>query len=147
MLNENLNGIIKDLTLNKMSEELAVVRSIKNAFVNYIKEGKELTDADEVKILLKMKTQREDSIKQYREGGREDLALNEENELRILSKYIPEQPTDEQIEKYAEEVVTVIINERGAVSMRDTKEVLSKVQEKYPSANGKIVSSVIKKYC
>lgn len=147
MLNDNLNGIIKDLTLNKMTDELNVVRSIKNAFVNYTKEGKTLTEADEVRILMKMKTQREDSIRQYKEGGRMDLVESEEKELGILTKYIPEQPTDEQIEKYAEQVVSDIINEKGSISVRDTKDVLTKVQGMYPTASGKIVSMVIKKYC
>ena len=147
MLNDNLNGIIKDLTLNKMTDELNVVRSIKNAFVNYTKEGKTQTEADEVRILMKMKTQREDSIRQYKEGGRMDLVEAEEKELGILTKYIPEQPTDEQIEKYTEQVISDIISKKGSVTVRDTKDVLSKVQGMYPTASGKIVSAVIRKHC
>ncbi len=147
MLNDNLNGIIKDLPLNKMTDELNVVRSIKNEFVNYTKEGKTLTEADEVKILMKMKAQREDSIRQYKEGGRMDLVEAEEKELGILMKYIPEQPTDEQIEKYTEQVISDIISEKGSVTVRGTKDVMSKVQGMYPTASGKIVSAVIRKHC
>lgn len=145
MLYNELDNIIKQFTLERKTDELSVARSIKNAFVNHIKEGKELTEADEVKILLKMKSQREDSIRQYKEGGREDLVSTEENELRILEKYIPEQLSDEQLSKIAAKAVQEFIDNKGSVSMRDTKEILSKIQAMYPYASGKIVSDEIRK--
>lgn len=93
----------------------------------------------EVNILLKMKSQREDSITQFKNAGRNDLAEKENKELEILKKYIPEQPSDDAIRAYAEE----ICKEVKPGSMRDTGVVLGKVKEKYPNASGKIVSEVV----
>jgi uncharacterized protein YqeY len=124
---------------------LEVIRSIKTAFTNFEKEGKELTDADESKILLKMVSQREDSIEQYNKGARYDLAEKEQNELNILKEYVPKQPTDEEITNLTKGVIAAFETQNGRkVEMRDMKTILAEVQKTYPSANGKIVSSVVK---
>lgn len=145
MLREKLNELIKSAMLNHDTVRLEVIRSIKTAFTNFEKEGKELTDADESKILLKMVSQREDSIEQYNKGARYDLAEKEQNELNILKEYVPKQPTDEEITNLTKGVIAAFETQNGRkVEMRDMKTILAEVQKTYPSANGKIVSSVVK---
>lgn len=143
MRNE-INTMIATAMKSGNSIELNALRAIKTAFMNWSTSadnaGKEMTDADELKILLKMKAQREDSINQYKAGGREDLVESETAELNALLKFIPAQPTDEEIESYTKEIASKI----EGLSMKDMKNVLAKVQEKYPTANGKIVSQVVK---
>lgn len=145
MLRENLNELIKNAMLSHDNTRLEVIRSIKTAFTNFEKEGKELTDADESKILLKMVSQREDSIEQYNKGMRYDLAEKEQNELNILKEYVPKQPTDEEITNLTKGVIAAFETQNGRkVEMRDMKTILAEVQKTYPSANGKIVSGVVK---
>ncbi len=145
MLREKLNELIKNAMLSHDNTRLEVIRSIKTAFTNFEKEGKELTDADESKILLKMVSQHEDSIEQYNKGVRYDLAEKEQNELNILKEYVPKQPTDEEITNLTKGVIAAFETQNGRkVEMRDMKTILAEVQKTYPNANGKIVSGVVK---
>jgi uncharacterized protein YqeY len=91
--------------------------------------------------------QRKDSIAQYLKGGREDLAESEQNEIKVIEEFVPEQPTEEEIEKYTEDAIDAYIEQNDAdyaISMKDMKAILSMVQERYPMANGKIVSKILK---
>jgi len=145
MLREKLNNLIKSAMLNHETERLNVIRSIKTVFTNFEKEGKQLTDGDEVKLLLKMVSQREDSIEQYKNGGRQDLVDKETVELNILKEFVPKQPSDDEIAAYTKEVIMRFeTTNNRSVEMRDMKSILSTVQERYPTANGKIVSTVVK---
>lgn len=143
-MNKEIDHMIASATKGHKNKEKDVLRLIKNEFVKYEKSGKTLTDVEEVKILLKMVAQRKDSIEQYTKGGRKDLANAEKEELEIIQNYIPAQPTDEDIASYTQEVIDGMKSSGEEISMKVMKTVLSKVQEKYPSANGKIVSQVVK---
>ena len=93
-----------------------------------------------------MASQREDSIKQYLDCGRIDLAESEKKELEIINEFTPKQPTEEEIEDYTRGVITTykLTKDSGyRLSMKDMKSLLSIVQEKYPSVNGKIVSKTL----
>lgn len=145
MLREKLNELIKGAMLNHDNVRLEVIRSIKTVFTNFEKEGKELTDADETKLLLKMVSQREDSIEKYKEGGRNDLVEKEQNELNILNEFVPKQPTDEDIANLTKKVIADFETQNGRkAEMRDMKVILAEVQKTYPSASGKVVSGVVK---
>lgn len=145
MLREKLNDLIKDAMLNHDHTRLEVVRSIKTVFTNFEKEGKELTDADEVKLLLKMYAQREDSVTQYFSAGRQDLVDKESAELAILKEYIPKQPSEDDIIELTKKVISEFETSNGRkVEMCDMKSILAEVQKTYPSANGKVVSGVVK---
>lgn len=146
MINEKLNDLIKEAMLNHDYTRLEVVRSIKAMFTNFEKEGKTLTEADETKLLLKMVSQREDSITQYFKAGRQDLVDKETAELAILKEYTPVQASDDEIAEYTKEVCQRFVQENGSVAMKDMKTILATVQEKYSTANGKVVSSVVKEY-
>ena len=91
-----------------------------------------------------MCSQREDSIAQYVAGNRLDLAAQEAMEKAIITELMPEQPTDEEIEDYTRQAITAYkVTNSDQISMKDMKPLLSIVQSKYPSANGKIVSKVL----
>jgi uncharacterized protein YqeY len=94
-----------------------------------------------------MVEQRKDSIEQYIKGGRNDLAEAEQKEIDVIKEFIPDMPTEEEIEKYTYEAIDKYIAQNDSdykISMKDTKAIMSMVQEKYPTANGKIVSKVLK---
>jgi len=143
----NINEKIAEAMKSRNREKLDVLKLIKTELVKAEKNGSVLDDAKEISILLKMVDQRKDSIAQYIKGGRQDLAEAEQNEINIIKEYIPEQPSDEEIEQYTDDAISAYIEQNDAdyqISMKDMKAILSMVQERYPMANGKIVSNVLK---
>ena len=122
------------------------MKLIKTEFVNAIHNKIELDEANEVKILLKMASQREDSIQQYIKGGRNDLAEAEKKELDIIRSYTPKQATDEEVSEYTRRTITAYQSSKGEnyiLSMKDMKPIMNIVKGKYPTANGKIISKTL----
>ena len=132
MLNTEINNLIADAMKNKNNELLNVLRLIKSEFTKAEKDGITLDEVTETKILLKMISQREDSIKQYIEGNRQDLVESEQKELDIIKEYTPKQPTREEIAEYTSATITTykLSKEKGfKLSMKDMEPILNIVQE------------------
>jgi uncharacterized protein YqeY len=143
----DINKQIAEAMKSRNRTRLDALKLIKAELVKAEKDGVTLDDAKEAKILLKMIDQRKESISQYIKGGRNDLVESEQNEIDIIKEFIPEQPTEEEIEKYTYDAIDAYIEQNDSdyqISMKDMKPILSMVQEKYPTANGKIVSKVLK---
>ena len=101
----------------------------------------EVDDAKALQIINKMIKQRNDSISQFKEGGREDLADKEQQEVEILSKYKPEQLSEEDIT----EKVKSTIEETGAESMQDIGKVMGVLKSALAgSADMGLVSKIVK---
>ena len=101
----------------------------------------EVDDAKSLQIINKMIKQRNDSISQFKEGGREDLADKEQQEVEILSKYKPEQLSEEDIT----EKVKSAIEEPGAESMQDIGKVMGVLKSALAgSADMGLVSKIVK---
>lgn len=146
MISDKIDNMIASAMKAKDKNLLEVLKLIKCEFVKAEKDNIKLDELSESKILLKMVAQREDSIQQYVNGGRNDLAENEKRELDVINAFLPKQPTDEEIENYTRTVISAYSMTRDnntSLSMRDMKPILTLVQEKYPTANGKIVSKVL----
>lgn len=145
----DINKLIADAMKSHDRERLETLKLIKSEIVKVEKSGETIDDAKELKILLKMIDQRNESIKQYKNAGRQDLADEEQKEINVISQFIPTQPSDEEIAACTKNCIKefVAMNDSDwKLSMRDMKTVLTKVQETYPMANGKIVSKVLKEY-
>ncbi len=101
-------------------------------------------DVDDVKalqIINKMIKQRNDSISQFRDGGREDLVDKEEQEVQILSKYKPQQLSEEEVTIKVQEA----IKETGASSMQDIGKVMGSLKSSLAgAADMGMVSRVVK---
>lgn len=146
MLHTEIDKLIANAMKERNIELLNVLKLIKSEMVKAEKDGVTLDEVSETKILLKMLSQREDSIRQYVDGGRKDLADNEQKEIDIIKQFVPEQPTDEKIEEYTRGCISAYILTKKAgesLSMKDMKPLMNIVKEKYPSANGKIISKVL----
>ena len=101
----------------------------------------EVNDEKALQIINKMIKQRNDSISQFKEGGREDLADKEQQEVEILSKYKPEQLSEEDIT----EKVKSAIEETGAESMQDIGKVMGVLKSALAgSADMGLVSKIVK---
>ena len=143
MIYNQLNSLIAEAMKNKDNDRVNVLRLIKSELVKKEKEGKELTEQIEVSVLMKMVSQREDSIAQFTQANRMDLVENETKELNIIKEFAPKQVSDEDIIAETEKVISVM----GTVTMKDMKNILAEVQKVYPTANGKIISQVVKNHC
>lgn len=123
--------------------KLELHRAIKTEFKKIEgRTGKEITPEEELKILVDMKSKREEAWNIYKDAGRWDLANKENMEAEMLSHIIPNVPTEEDVKNYTEEVIQQQFG--GKCTMKDMKVILAEVKKKYPFANGGIVSQVVK---
>lgn len=86
-----------------------------------VDERKVLTDADVLAIIEKMIKQRRDSISQFEQGGRQDLADKEKQELALLQTYMPQALGDDEIAA----AITAAVTETGAASPADMGKVMA----------------------
>ena len=101
----------------------------------------EADDALAINIINKMIKQRNDSITQFMDGGREDLAKQEELELKILSAYKPEQLSEDKVKSYVDDA----INDLNANSMQDMGKVMGSLKPKLAGkADMGLVSKIVK---
>ncbi len=145
-LKETINNDIKDAMRAKDSIALTALRAIKSAILlAETAEGRvaaELTADEEMKLLIKQAKQRKDSIEQFRNNGREDLAEQEEAELRIIERYLPKAMTQEELELD----IKAIIAETGATSAKEMGKVMGVASKKLAGkADGKLISETVKK--
>ncbi len=145
-LSDRLAADIKTAMKAKDKLRLNTVRSIKKTLmekeVSLRAEGQDtLTSEQEIEVLVQQAKQRRDSIAQYRQGGREDLAAQEAQELAIIEEYLPRQLSDEEIE----ETIDRAIAAAGATSMGDMGKVMGQVMPQVKGrADGKKVQEMVK---
>ena len=103
--------------------------------------GAELSEEEEIKLVQKLVKQRKDSAAIYQEQGREDLAEPELAQVAVIEKFLPEQLTEEEIEK----VVVQTIDSVGASGMQDMGKVMGIVSKELAGqADGKTISAIVK---
>jgi len=142
-LEQNIMADLKAAMLAKNEAGLRAIRAIKSAILlaKTSAAGKELTAEDEVKMLQKLVKQRQESIEIYKAQGRDDLADPEMEEVAIISKYLPQMMSEEEIRV----VVKNIIVETGAKSPAEMGKVMGAVTKQLAGkADNKIVSAVVK---
>ena len=101
----------------------------------------EMDDPAVLAVLDKMVKQRRDSLEQYQNAGRDDLAAQEEFELELISVYLPEALGDDELATLIRQAVA----DTGASSIRDMGTVMNKLREQVQGrADMKAVSSAVK---
>jgi len=92
-------------------------------------------------VISSLVKQRHDSVEQYRKGGREDLASKEEDEIRVLQDFLPQQLSMEELERMVGEAVS----EAGASSLKDMGRVMKVLMPKVAGrAEGKMVNELVR---
>lgn len=104
MIQDQIKNDLKEAMKAKDETRLLVVRQIMSSFTNeLVSEGKtpqdEVSDDMALRVIKRLAKQRKDSIEQFKNGGREDLAQKEEAELSILETYLPEAMGEEELKK------------------------------------------------
>jgi len=141
-LKEKINNDLKDAMKSGDKIRLNVVRSIRALILEFEKSGanKELTPEDEINMLSTAAKKRKDSIEQFRNAGRNDLADTEESELKILMNYLPKQMNENEIKKE----VARLASEIGAKSKDDFPKLMPlAMKELKGKADGKLVKSIV----
>ena len=126
-LRDQLTADMKDAMRAKDKERLGTVRLILAAIKQReVDERIELDDTQVLVVLDKMVKQRRDSIKQYRDAGREELAAVEESEIAVIQAYLPAALSDEEINTLIDEAVAA----SGAAGMQDMGKVMGQLKPK-----------------
>jgi uncharacterized protein YqeY len=143
-LKDKINEDLKIALKSGDKTRLLTIRSIRALILEFEKSGtdKEMDDEDELKLLNSAAKKRKDSIEQYRNAKREDLAKPEEEELKIIMEYLPEQLSNEEIKKKVEGIAGKI----GATSKKDFGKLMSAtMKELKGKAEGKIIRETVEK--
>ena len=143
MLKEKLMEDLKDCMKEKKVLRKNVIQMVRAAILQVEKDKQiELDDNQILEIIAKEAKKRKDSLADYEKSGREDLINQVKEEIEIISEYLPKQLSREEIT----EIVTQVISEVGATSMKDMGQVMKGAKEKIgASADGKTISDAVKK--
>lgn len=152
----DINELIKSSMKSGDKVALRAYKNLKAEIqkVKTAKNAKPYTDAAEIQLILKMCKNLEEAILDFSKAHREDLVADYTSELEVLKKLLPEPVNESQIcsfiEKYClnnnfvgnteaqENIIQIPKKEMGKV--------IKVVKETYPQADGKLISSIVKKY-
>lgn len=140
-LNERLNEDMKQAMKSKDKFKLSIIRQIRSA-IKYaeIEKHAELNDDEVLQIIHREVKQRKDSLQDFEKAGRDDLVEQVQSELVVISEYLPQQLTEEEIQ----EIVKQTIQEVGASSKADMGKVMGALMSKIKGrADGKLVNQVV----
>ena len=142
-LKEKIISDLTDAMKSKDAERLSTLRMVKANLMNrQIEKGGELSDDEVMKALQSLVKQRRDSIEQYKNAGRDELAAKEAAEITHIEIYLPQAATPEEIAA----AVDAAVAETGASSMKDMGTVMKAAMAKLAgkSADGKAVNEAVK---
>ena len=145
-MSDLLKPLIKEASVKSLKEgnkEITMVlRLILAEFQKEeISQGSDLNNNDELSLLQKMIKQRNDSIKQYNDAGRNELAEKEQKEIEIIQDFLPEQINEEDLIKLAKET----ISDLSANSMKDMGNVMKALKDKTSGqADPATISKIVK---
>ncbi len=109
-------------------ERLSVIRMLQSAVKNeQINVGHELSDEEAMSVIRKAVKQRQDSIEQYTNAGRTELADKERAEMEILKSYLPAEMSEEELESGLREIIAAT----GAQSKKDLGKVMKEATARY----------------
>ena len=122
-------------TLRSIKKELLEARTAKDS-------GGNVSEEDEIRILRKMLKQRHDAAEIYKNQGRKDLSDKEEQEAEIISVFLPQPMSADEIEKTVKEIIA----KTGATSIKEMGKVMSEATAALAGkAEGKEISVIVKK--
>ncbi len=145
-LQEKVMQEMKSAMKAKDTVALESLRAIKSALLLAQTDksgGTSLSEEDEVKMVQRLVKQRKDSAAIFIEQGRQDLAATELSQIAVIEKFLPEQLSEEAIEK----VVLATISKVGANGMKDMGKVMGLVSKELAGqADGKTISNIVRKH-
>ena len=144
-LEKAINEDIKTAMLAKDKKSLEALRAVKAAILlAKTDKGSEgaISENVEMGILQKLVKQRKDSAALFQSQGRADLAEEENFQLSVIEKYLPEQMSADEVRQHVQDIIT----ETGATSMKDMGQVMKVITGKVQGrADNKLVSELVKR--
>jgi uncharacterized protein YqeY len=143
LIEEKITNDLRMAMKAKDDLRVSCLRLLKTSVKNkQVEKGEKLKDDDILKIISSLIRKGQESIKEFRKGGREELAVKEEKEIKILNSYLPEQCTPEEIEKNLKR----IISEISADGLKDLGRVMKiAVAQMAGKAQGKEVNEIARR--
>lgn len=132
MLRDDINNALKEAMKARNERHVSTLRlmnaAIKDKDIEARGNGKgPLTDEELLSVFQKMVKQRQESADLYEKGGRPELAKQEQEEIAIITSYLPKQMSEDETKA----AIAEAINETGAVSMKDMGKVIGLLRGKY----------------
>ncbi|WP_151735895.1 GatB/YqeY domain-containing protein ['Paenibacillus yunnanensis' Narsing Rao et al. 2020] len=143
-LSERLNEDMKQAMKSKDKFTLSTIRMVRST-IKYLEIDlkRTLDDSEVLDILSREIKQRKDALQEFETAGRDELAANTKAEIEIISKYLPEQLSEEEIKV----IVQQTIQETGASSKSDMGKVMSALMPKVKGrADGKLVNQAVQQF-
>lgn len=142
MLKEKLLEDLKVCMREKKEVRKNAIQMVRAAILQVEKDKAiQLEDEQIVELIAKEVKKRKDSIQDYIKGGREDIVEQVQEEITVLSEYLPQQLSKEEITKIVKEIVIQV----EATSIKDMGKVMKVAKEKMgASADGKTINEVVK---
>ena len=145
-ISERIDSDLKDAMRAKDAARLGVLRMLKSAikYAAIEKSGSEgqLEDAEAMQVIRKQVKQRQDSIDSFEKGGRAELATKEKEELALLSAYLPQQMSGDEIAAAVRDAIAEV----GATSRAQMGTVMKALQTKLEGrADGKTLSQEVQR--
>ena len=144
MLKDKISQDLKDAMRSGDKVRLQTIRSIRASILEFEKSGSsmEMNNEDEIKLLSTAAKKRKESIEQFTNAGREDLAKVEEKELKIIMSYLPEQLSEEDIKREVIKIAELV----GASSKADFGKLMGESVKRLKGiADGKIIKKIVEK--
>ena len=152
----DINELIKSSMKSGDKVALRAYKNLKAEIqkVKTAKNAKPYTDASEIQLISKMCKNLEDAILDFSKAHREDLVSDYTSELEVLKKLLPEPVNESQICSFVEEYClnnnfvgnTEVQENIIQIPKKEMGKVIKVVKETYPQADGKLISSIVKKY-
>ena len=128
-INKQFNTALKSQNKTLVSTLRLVLAAIQERDIANRTSGKkeEVKDQEIIKILQKMKKQRQDAAELYKKGGRPELLAAEEAEIKIVDTFLPKQLSEEETKKICKEIIV----STGASSIKDMGKIMGSLKQKY----------------
>ena len=142
-INEQFNTALRSKNKTLVSTFRLILAAIKERDIANRTGGKkeEAKDPEIIKVLRKMKKQRQESADLYKQGGRQELLGVEEAEIKIIDTFLPKQFKEEETKKICKEIIESV----GASSIKDMGKIMGSLKQKYSdSIDFSKVNTIIK---
>jgi len=128
-INKQFNAALKNKKKTLVSTLRLILTAIKERDIaNRTSEKKELAkDMEIIKVLRKMKKQRQDSVELYKKGKRQELSEIEEEEIKIIDSFLPKQLSEDETKKICKEAIELL----GVSSIKDMGKIMGFLKQKY----------------
>ena len=128
-INQQFNTALKNKNKTLVSTLRLILAAIKERDIANRTSVKkeEVKDQEIIRVLQKMKKQRQDSADMYKKGGREELLNIEEGEIKIIDTFLPKQLSEEETKKICKEIIESV----GASSVKDMGKIMGTLKQKY----------------